>query len=91
MSWTNGDDELARALESGMLERLDHGSVGIVQGGVLANENDADGVKQSLVSDGQVLPHRHELVAATEALLIPNDVVELETLLKVLDETLLLE
>ena len=47
---TYRDDELARALETGVLERLDDGRVRVLQGCVLADEHDVDLVEQSVVS-----------------------------------------
>lgn len=72
-----------------VLERLDHAHVRVLEGRVLANEDDVDVVEEALRVDAHIAPARHELLAVDLLRRRDVDGAEVETLLQEVDKALL--
>ncbi len=83
--------ELLLAAHSGVLERLDDGKVGVVEGGVLADQSDVDFLGGVVDAVGQLGPLMPCALAAVDEVLGLWNSVELEDLGEGGDETLVLE
>jgi hypothetical protein len=83
--------ELATALHRSVLERLDNRGVRVLEGGVLADEDDRNLVEQAVVGNGELLPVFKEGGTASDTRFGETDEVETEALLEELEETLVLE
>jgi len=83
--------ELATTAHRGVLEGLDDRHVRVLEGGVLADKDNGDRVKEALRANAHLLPALHEGVTLLLELGADADTAHVEALLEELNETLLAE